>query len=100
MKPRIDYKLVGKQLSTMTEIQSIGRAFSRMVNRNLILSHFCTLDNLVYNMLTLSSLLGLFHMIEVQESWSQGQLGFRQFCVNVHLASFDLGLQVQAYCSA
>ena len=40
MKTRINFKLAGKQLSTMTEIQSFGRAFSRMVNRNLTLSHF------------------------------------------------------------
>ena len=64
MGPRIDFKLEGKQLPTITEIQSTGRAFSRMVNRNLTLSHFCTLDNLVYNMLTLFSLLRLIHMIE------------------------------------
>ena len=59
MKTRID-----KQLSTVAEIQSFGRAFSQMVNRNLTLSHFCTLDNLV-SMLTLFSLLRLIHMFEV-----------------------------------
>ena len=52
----------------MTEIHSIGRAFSRMVNRNLTLSHFCTLENLVYNMLTLFSLLRLIYMIEVRRA--------------------------------
>ena len=51
----------------MTEIHSTGRAFSRMVNRNLTLSHFCTLENVVYNMLTLFSLLRLIHMIRLEE---------------------------------
>ena len=38
--------------------------FSGMVNRNL--SHFCTIDNLVY-MLSLFSLLKLIHVIVVHE---------------------------------
>ena len=40
-------RLNGKELSTKTEIQSDEECFSGMVNRNLILSHFCTIHSLV-----------------------------------------------------
>ena len=55
--------------------------FSGMVNSILILSHLCTVDNLVY-MLTLYSLLGLIHVL------------IRQFCIGVRQASLELGLML------
>ena len=66
---RLETGGAGKEFSTTMKYRVLKEWFSGMVNRNL--SHFCTVDNLVY-MLSLFSLLRLIHVIVAHERWSQG----------------------------